>query len=231
VPLVGQVYGTERATLIQGDCLEVMRELDSWSIDAVITDPPYGVDYRGRWGSKQKPIINDSSNWWIPTLASELFRILPVSGFVICFYGWPTAGVFLDAFNAAGFRPTSHLVFIKNMWGLGYHTRSKHEVAYLFAKGKVKPQIVDTDVFPWTRVRNRVRPTQKPLDSILPLAMRFCQDEGTILDPFMGSGTTGVAAIQTGRRFIGIETDPVYCAIARERLAKAELACVKQKET
>jgi adenine-specific DNA-methyltransferase len=115
VPLVGQVYGTERATLIQGDCLEVMRELDSWSIDAVITDPPYGVDYRGRWGSKQKPIINDSSNWWIPTLASELFRILPVSGFVICFYGWPTAGVFLDAFNAAGFRPTSHLVFIKNM--------------------------------------------------------------------------------------------------------------------
>jgi DNA modification methylase len=231
VPLVGQVYGTDRATLIQGDCLDVLPELDSGSIDSVITDPPYGVDYRGRWGSKQKRIINDSSNWWIPALANEIFRLLPSSGFVICFYGWAAAGVFLDAFNNAGFRPTSHLIFVKNVWGLGYHTRGKHEQAYLFTKGKAKPQIVGADVLPWTRVQNRIHPTQKPLDAILPLAIRFCQDRGTILDPFMGSGTTGVACLQTGRNFIGVEIDPTYCAIAKERIAKAELACVKQKET
>jgi DNA modification methylase len=162
VPLVGQVYGTDRATLIQGDCLDVLPELDSGSIDSVITDPPYGVDYRGRWGSKQKRIINDSSNWWIPALANEIFRLLPSSGFVICFYGWAAAGVFLDAFNNAGFRPTSHLIFVKNVWGLGYHTRGKHEQAYLFTKGKAKPQIVGADVLPWTRVQNRIHPTQKP---------------------------------------------------------------------
>lgn len=213
---------TLRARLLLGDCLEVMRGLPDASVDAVVTDPPYGVDYRGRWDSDYPPIANDSATGWLPSLASELFRLLPLSGFVVCFYGWPTAGDFLTAFRAAGFRPTSHLVFVKNVWGLGYHTRGKHEQAYLFTKGRARPQRIGADVLPWKRVRKPVHPTQKPLDAIRPLVERFCPKDGIVLDPFFGSGTTGVACIQTGRNFLGIEIDPRYHAVGQRRLAHVQ---------
>ena len=207
--------------LFHGDCLEVIRGMKDKSVDAVVMDPPYGVYYQGRWNSEQKEIENDKTVEWLPVLARRLFRVLPEDAFVVCFYGWPVAGLFLDAFNAAGFRPTSHLVFIKNQIGLGYHTRGKHEQAYLFAKGKAKPQQVKDDVLSWTRVDNPVHPTQKPLDAIIPLVKRFCPQGGTVLDPFMGSGTTGVACVRTGRNFIGIEIDPDYFKIAERRIKGA----------
>ena len=65
-------------------------------------------------------------------------------------------------------------------------------------------------------------PTQKPLALIKTLVTQFTQDSCTILDPFMGSGTTGVACVQTGRNFIGIEIDPDYFAIAERRIKEAE---------
>lgn len=213
--------------LHNGDCLEVMKTLPDGSVDAVITDPPYGVDYRGRWNSEWAPIANDKRLGWLPEFAKDLVRITKIDGFVVCFYGWPHAGVFLDAFNAAGFRPSSHLVFVKNQMGLGYNTRGKHEQAYLFSKGKPKADLVLPDVLPWTRVVKPVHPTQKPLDAIEPLCERFACRDATVLDPFMGSGTTGVACVRTGRNFIGIELDAGYFAIARSRIeaeqAKTEL--------
>lgn len=209
--------------LIHGDCLDVLKTLDSGSVDAVITDPPYLVDYRGRWNSDWRQMANDDKGAWLAPLAVELFRLLPVSGFVVCFYGWGAAGEFLAAFRAAGFRPTSQLIFVKNQIGLGYHTRGRHEQAYLFAKGKARPQKVLPDVLGWTRVRKAVHPTQKPLDAIVPLVERFCPEGGACLDPFMGSGTTGIACLQTGRRFIGVEIDKDYYDIACQRIADAQV--------
>ncbi len=206
------------------DCLDFLRTLPDGSVDAVVTDPPYGVGYTGRWNSEWKPIANDKNLAWLPEWASELGRVLAPTCFVACFYGWPVAGAFLDSFKMAGFRPTSHLVFIKNQMGLGYHTRGKHEQAYLFTRGKAKPTEVGTDVLSWTRVRNAEHPTQKPIDAIEPLVSRFCPQGGTVLDPFAGSGTTGVACIQTGRNFIGCEIDAGYAEIARRRCKEAEEA-------
>ena len=65
-------------------------------------------------------------------------------------------------------------------------------------------------------------PTQKPLSLIKKLVCEFTNEGDTILDPFMGSGTTGVACVQTGRNFIGIEIDPTYFAIAERRIKEAE---------
>jgi DNA modification methylase len=63
------------------------------------------------------------------------------------------------------------------------------------------------------------------------LLRTYTSEDDTVLDFCAGSGTTGVACLQTGRKFIGIEIDPAYCAVAKERIAKAELACAKEKET
>lgn len=208
-------------TLLHGDCLEVMKSMPDGSVDAVITDPPYGVDYRGRWDSEWPQIANDKRLGWLPDLTAQLARVLRPDAFVVCFYGWPYAGAFLDAFASAGFRPTSHLVFIKNQIGLGYHTRGKHEQAYLFSQGKAKPNRVSADVFGWTRVQNAVHPTQKPLDAIAPLVECFSGAGGTVLDCFMGSGTTGVACAELGRNFVGIEIDKGYFEIAQKRIAAA----------
>jgi adenine-specific DNA-methyltransferase len=212
--------------VIQGDCLEVMAGMEARSVDAVVTDPPYGVDYRGKWNSKWdtewRRIKNDRELGWLPDWTVQLSRILVDDAFVVCFYSWQYAGLFLEAFCSAGFRPTSQLVFVKNQIGLGYHTRGAHEQAYLFVKGSPKPQIVDSDVISWTRVKFPFHPTQKPLDSLIPLVSRFCPPDGLVLDPFAGSGSTLVACMKTGRRGIGIEIDPKYCEIARQRVREAE---------
>jgi DNA modification methylase len=79
------------------------------------------------------------------------------------------------------------------------------------------------DVFRDTGVdsRRREHPTQKPTGVLERLCMMYSQPSETILDPFMGSGTTGVACVKTGRKFIGIELDPAYCEIAKQRIEKA----------
>ena len=69
----------------------------------------------------------------------------------------------------------------------------------------------------------RVHPTQKPVALMAALIGQYTQPGATVLDPFMGSGTTGVACVQTGRNFIGIEIDPGYAEIARQRIEKAQL--------
>ena len=213
---------TPDATLHLGDCLDVLRSLPDGSVDAVVTDPPYGVDYRGRWNSEWPKIANDAHLGWLPEWAEQLGRVCRPDAFVCCFYGWPHADAFLSAFRGAGWKAVSHLVFVKNQIGLGYHTRAKHEQAYLFAKGSPCPAIVDADVLPWTRVLDAEHPTQKPLDAIRPLVERFSPEGGTVLDPYMGSGTTAVACVELGRHFIGCEIDPAYHCIAARRVAEAQ---------
>ena len=72
-------------------------------------------------------------------------------------------------------------------------------------------------------VKKRVHPTQKPIELMSKIIQDFTKEGDTILDPFMGSGTTGVACVQTGRNFIGIEIDPTYFAIAERRIKEAQM--------
>ena len=116
------------------------------------------------------------------------------------------------------------MVWTKNQIGLGYWTRGKHEQAYILAKGSpALPLIAESDVLSWTRELNAVHPMQKPLNAILPVVERFTTNGALVLDPFCGSGTTGVACAQTGRRFIGCEIDAGYFEIACRRIAEAQM--------
>jgi len=187
----------------------------------VLTDPPYGVDYRGRWCSDWEAIAGDDEPAIMLPAFSEIWRVLRPNSFCLSFYGWPDADQFLTAWKLIGFRPVSHIVCVKNNIGLGYFSRSQHETAFLLAKGHPpRPATAPGDVFEWERESLTYHPCQKPLQVISRLISTFTAEGAVILDPFMGSGTTLLAARNLGRRAIGIEIDECYCHVAVQRLAQ-----------
>lgn len=203
-------------TVLQGDCVEVMRRLRTGSIDCVLTDPPYLANYCSRDGRK---IHNDANDAWLKPAFAKIFRVLRRDSFCVSFYGWHQADKFIAAWREAGFRLAGHLTFTKQYASterfLSYH----HENAYLLAKGNPsQPTQRISDVLEWKYSGNRLHPTQKPLCVLTPLIQSFSRPGDLILDPFCGSGSTLLAAKLQGRQFIGIELDPAYCGIARDRL-------------
>jgi site-specific DNA-methyltransferase (adenine-specific) len=204
-------------TIVNGDCLDILPRLADSSADFILTDPPYLVRYRDRAG---RIVENDDNAHWLKPAFAQMYRALRPDSFAVSFYGWPHAGRFLDAFRAAGFRVAGHLAFPKRYTSTTRYLRYQHELAYLLAKGSpARPAEPIGDVLDWTYSGNKLHPTQKPLSVLLPLVETFCPPGGLVLDPFAGSGSTLVAARMLGRRYLGIELDPAYCAIARRRLA------------
>ncbi len=204
-----------------GDCREVLRNLPAESCDFVLTDPPYIVSYEGRWGSRLRSIRGDSETDWLVPAFVEIWRVLKENSLCLSFYGWPNADLFLSAWKLIGFRPVSQLVCVKDNIGLGYFTRNQHETAYLLAKGNPpRPGAAQSDVFSWERESALFHPNQKPLSTIARMIAAYSQEGDVVLDPFMGSGTTLVAAKNLGRQAIGIEIEPEYCDVASARLAQ-----------
>ncbi|HET6841378.1 MAG TPA: DNA methyltransferase [Candidatus Angelobacter sp.] len=215
-------YQEKGISLYHGDCRDVLHDIESESVEMALTDPPYLVSYKGRWGSKQGTIKGDAEASWIAPVFVELWRILVADALCFSFYGWPHADTFMTVWKLVGFRPISQIVCVKNVWGLDYFTRSQHETAYLLAKGKpAKPHTAISDVVDWQRVRAPLHPNQKPLATISKLMEAYTRPATCIVDPFVGSGTTLVAARNLGRRAIGIEVEERYCEIAARRLSQA----------
>jgi DNA modification methylase len=208
-------------TVIQGDCVEIMRQMPAASVDFILTDPPYLVNYHSRDG---RAIRNDVDDRWLRPAFAEAYRLLRSNRFCVCFYGWSQADKFLAAWRAAGFRPVGHLVFRKSYASTTRFLRYQHEQAYLLAKGNpAPPERPIGDVMEMSYSGNALHPTQKPVSALLPL-IETCSCEGdVILDPFCGSGSTLVAARQLRRHFVGIELDPTYYAVSEQRLAEGPL--------
>jgi DNA modification methylase len=205
-------------TVLSGDCIEVMRGLDRESVDFILTDPPYLVDYRSRDG---RTIRNDADGSWLKPAFSEAYRVLGRNCFCISFYGWPHADKFMAAWRAAGFRIVGHLVFRKAYASAVRLLRYQHELAYLLAKGSPKQPVCPIpDVIDFRYTGNRLHPTEKPVSALLPLIGAFSREGSLVLDPFSGSGSTLVAARQLRRHFLGIELDSQYHAVASERLQR-----------
>ncbi len=205
-------------TVLSGDCIEVMRGLDRESVDFILTDPPYLVNYRSRDG---RTIRNDADDSWLKPAFSEAYRMLHRDRFCISFYGWPHADKFMAAWRATGFRIVGHLVFRKAYASSVRLLRYQHELAYLLAKGSPKqPTCPIPDVIDFRYTGNRLHPTEKPVSALMPLVGAFSQEGSLVLDPFCGSGSTLVAARQLRRHFIGIELDSQYHAIASQRLQR-----------
>lgn len=207
-----------------GDSLEVMPTLRDRSFDFVLTDPPYLVDYKGRWDGDKKGIVGDDNDSWVYPAFEHIHRVLKDDSFCVTFYGWPHADVFVGTFKALGFRIVSHLAFVKNVWGLGRFTRGQHETAFLLAKGKPPPPANGiSDVFEWVREHDTVHPNQKPLCAMRKVLSTYAPEGAAVLDPFMGSGVVLRAAKDLGMKASGIEIEREWCDYAVARMAQEVL--------
>ena len=220
-------YERDNIVIHHGDSLSVMPTLPSCSVDFILTDPPYLVNYRGRWDGEKTTIVGDDDVSWVAPAYREMHRLLKDDGFIVTFYGWPHSDVFVGTFKQLGFRIVSHLAFVKNVWGLGRFTRGQHETAFLLAKGRPEaPNPAGSDVIEWMREKDAAHPNQKPVSALYPLIESFAPRGGVVFDPFMGSGSTLRAAKDTGRCGVGIEIEERWCRFAVERLRQEVLFAI-----
>lgn len=195
------------ATLYLGDCMDILPTLDK--VDAVITDPPYGIgdkwDKVGGFASCGGRLWNGNDGWDNQAPEKSLIDSIVQMGEISILWG----GNYFDL-------PPSR----------GYLIWDKMQSGFLLADSEYawvsKP--ITPKTFRYARAQlaseGKIHPTQKPLGLMLWCVAQAGNPE-TILDPFMGSGTTGVAAIQMGRKFIGIEREPKYFEIACKRIKQA----------
>lgn len=193
--------------LIHGDCLQALSTLEAKSIDAAVTDPPYGTEDGDGYGRRQNHhpegrmgavIANDCD---LSCLASS-WPFIRRCGVVAVFRSPRNPVAFCIATNNEEF---AELVWDKMQPGLGNPVRYQHECIAVFGK-----PTGETPVFSVLRSLRvgELHPHEKPMAIVIRLC-RFVASTGkTILDPYMGSGTTAVACIRTGRKFIGIELEP-----------------------
>lgn len=203
-------------TIFNADCINVMQGFNDASADFILTDPPYVTHYRARDG---RTVANDDNHAWLNPAFAEIHRVLKPGRFCVSFYGWSKADRFIAAWREAGFRIVGHIVFRKRYASSARYLRYEHEQAYLLAKGwSAPPAAPIPDVIDFAYTGNRLHPTQKPVEALVPLIEAFSKPGQLVLDPFCGSGSTLVAARRLGRRFLGIDLDPAHCETARRRL-------------
>jgi DNA modification methylase len=202
--------------VLEGDCTQLLKTLPTESVDLVVTDPPYFVRYRDRMG---RTIANDAHPASVVGAFVDLYRVLKPNTFCISFYGWNRVDALFRVWRRAGFRPVGHLVWHKGYASSTGYLRTRHEQAYLLAKGQpAKPAEPLDDVRPWVYSGNVRHPTEKSVSVLQPLIESFSKRGDLVLDPFAGSGSTLVAAARVGRRYLGIELESRYCELIRERL-------------
>jgi adenine-specific DNA-methyltransferase len=199
-----------------GDCCALMPKIRAGAVNFVLTDPPYGVQYRDRSG---RSIANDAKLDWLAPAFREIHRVLADDSLAFSFYGWTRINHFMAAWRAAGFRVVGHVTFIKSYASSARFLSYRYENGYFLAKGQPRlPDQPPPDVIRFESTGNSLHPTQKPVSALQPLIEAFCPPGGLVLDPFAGSGSTGEAALRCGRRFVGIELDPKYHGAAAIRL-------------
>lgn len=201
--------------LYHGDCLEILPTLDAGSVDAVITDPPYGIGWIPRVNNRKKMIGDDSPFDPRPLLNIGEYH------------------VFWGANNYSSRLPDKRcwLMWLKHDEGLwGKRSYAPYELAWTDFGGTAKAfRYIWDGYIKQGREHNtiQIHPSQKPVD-LMSWCLSFLPEGCTVLDPFMGSGTTGIACAETGRNFIGCEIDETYFNIASERIAKAQQQMVME---
>lgn len=189
-----------RVQLYLGDCREILPHLPK--VDAVVTDPPYGIGFAAQPTKWQRRAGNDPEAWDDSTV--DIAPLLTLGAKQV-------------------------------VWGGNYYTLPPSRGWLSWFKPDAPPSMASIELA-WTNLDRNSRqisqsigatnaervghPTQKPL-AVMMFTLREIGDAETILDPFMGSGTTGVAAVRLGRRFLGIEIEPKYFDISVRRIEEA----------
>lgn len=209
--------------IVCGDCMEEVRKLPDDSVDLVIFDPPYTRFYAS--DAKRKPSLGDFKvlEVFFKVLSAELDRVVKPTGAVFGFCDFRTYPILFNGFYHE-FKPTNLIVWKKNFFGPGRHLRPLHELILYMTRPETKPpkdrSLTDIWEVPRVKITERVHSYQKPLELLRTIIKNCSESDAVVLDMFMGSGSTAVAAKQLGRDFIGFEINPRYVKICNERLVK-----------
>lgn len=196
------------ATLYLGDCRDIVPSLQ---FDSICSDPPYGMNFQSNYRmDKHRKIENDSSE----ELLQWVCGLTPThSSYLFC--RWDNL-LYVP-------KPKSCITWVKNNWSMGdlEHEHARQTEIILFYPGPDHdfPKGRPTDMIKAPRTGNNHHPTEKPVQ----LMMAIIEwTRGIVLDPFMGSGTTGVAAARLGKKFIGVEIDQQCFDISCKRIEQAQ---------
>lgn len=202
--------------LLLGDCLEILPTLGK--VDAVVTDPPYGIGFPYNSHNDTPEELERLVASFVPATRAIARRVVITPGVSnISMYPTPVwTGAWTwettATFGALGFSQWQPILFYgEDVGGFGSVNGVLKSDRIHFTGGSAK---IDHS-------EGRGHTCPKPIAFVQRLMLRFSHECDTILDPFMGSGTTGVACVKLGRKFIGIEIDESYFDIACERIRKA----------
>ncbi len=212
----------------RADAVDWLRRVPASSIDLVVTDPPYESleKHRAVGTTTRLTHSKSSSNDWFTVfpnarfdeLFAEVHRVLKTDAHFYLFCDQETAFVAKPRGEAAGFKFWKPLVWDKVKIGMGYHYRSRYELILFFEKGKRRLNDLGVaDVIREPRI-HRGYPTEKPAAVNRVLVAQSSEPGEVVIDPFMGTASAGVAALELGRRFRGCDVSDKAMAIARERL-------------
>lgn len=229
--------------VVEGDCLEVLKSLPDGCVDAVVTDPPYssGGAFRGdrmggtvakyttSYGKRDLPEFGGDNRdqraygYWCALWLSECLRLTKPAGVCCLFTDWRQIGTTIDAIQAGGWVYRGVAVWDKTEAARPMKGRFRNQCEFI-VWGSRGPMGDEGECLPGVFRRavagmGKEHTAQKPIEVMRGL-LAISQPNATILDPFAGSGTTGVAAALEGRRCLLIEKEPAYAAICRERVRK-----------
>ena len=231
--------------LINDDCISVMKSMSDNSIDLIVTDPPYKVTSRGSSGNaggmlcksiNKAGMVFEHNDTGCDKYAPEFYRILKDGSHCYVMTNHTNLIEMLNVFTAAGFHFIKSLVWDKGNKIMGQYYMSQFEYILFFRKGKgVKINNCGTsDVLYIPNLKTKgedgenIHDTEKPVRLMEILIDNSSKTGETVLDPFTGGGSTGIAAINLDRDFIGIEIDEKYYNTAKSRIERAQTAREKR---
>lgn len=231
--------------VVRGDAVDTLRGIETRSVSAIVMDPPYCSGGSTETTRRQAPSQGIASErlrdgdvkwfagdnmttpglvWLLRAIAFESERVLVEGGSVLTFCDWRMWSNLAPAMESGGLRLQNMVVWDKGSAGLGTGFKPTHELVIHLTTGSGKfHNLCGSNVLRFGRVRgaDKVHPTEKPVDLLRSLIRVVAPRGGLVVDPFCGSGSTGVAALREGRRFLGVERDPEHAATAERRLGAA----------
>lgn len=239
---------SEQIQILQGDALAILPGIPDRSVDCVITDPPYssggafrgdrvmstGTKYQSSDAEKLPEFEGDSRDqrsfgYWCSLWMSECLRVTKPGGMFCTFVDWRQLPTVTDAMQAGGWVWRGIAVWDKiNARPVPNRFKQQAEFIVWGTKGPRSTETKDAryglGVFSFNPppTSSRVHATQKPHELLQLILDVACPPGGTVLDPFLGSGSMAVACERVGRRLIGIEIDPYWAKVARKRFEQEE---------
>jgi site-specific DNA-methyltransferase (adenine-specific) len=245
--LIKPYFETPNGKLYWGDCLDIMKELPDESVDLVVTDPPYGINFKSnhRKGMKSKEfehLKNDNNLEWFIDFYKESLRLLKKDSYFYSFFRFDAYFDIAELFGKI-VKPTSVLIWNKMDYGMGDLSdwSLSYEIVLVYKKGKPKLRNYrkrPNGMLNFHKVQSfackenkpsgdknqdfMIHPTQKPIHLIEELVRYSSNNNDIVLDCFAGGGNTLIACENLNRRWIGIELEQKYCDITVNRLKALE---------